>query len=486
MIDIQAKIHDRDALEFKVGYRTRKKLPVSDFEMNTWIFIPDVLDINSKTYDKASFYKDVRSNMRLITPGYLLRDLTEPECLPYKVLVKNCKSAPSDPTRQNMKELESSVKMFASIVKSSVRNAYRHIKFNKIDADRIPLCRSFIADTETVLSLYRQLRQLVNISEKASAALDYYSYGDEFMSNVAAQHTYRLLEWVKKNYREDFDSIDKICAPFLDREFQYKQEMKYALLKEDEGLNNRAFVHHSSLLKKYIESNLYLEAKKKSNTVVVEQIIFSLAAGIAMIFATVISFSFQQTYGNFTIPFFMALVISYMMKDRIKDFFRYYFFVKMGGKYYDNRIKIGIHDDKIGWCKESVDFITSEKLPRPVKEKRNRTNLLEANRGIEEQIMLYRKKLRLRRANLNKISQYPFVGVNDIIRFNLSEFMKRMDNDSVPVFAYKGGGNYQKIDADKVYYLNYVIQCVYQEQVEYKRYRLCISMRGLKEIEEIK
>ena len=37
-----------------------------------------------------------------------------------------------------------------------------------------------------------------------------------------------------------------------------------------------------------------------------------------MIFATGIAFAFQQKYGNFTIPLFVALVISYMLKDRIK------------------------------------------------------------------------------------------------------------------------------------------------------------------------
>ena len=68
MIEIQAKIHDKFSIEFKVGFITRKRLAISDFVMNTWIFVPHSLDINPMTYDKTRFYRDIKSNVRLITP----------------------------------------------------------------------------------------------------------------------------------------------------------------------------------------------------------------------------------------------------------------------------------------------------------------------------------------------------------------------------------------------------------------------------------
>ena len=40
MIDILPKIHDRNTLEFKVGYKAPDGTAYHDFEMNTWIFIP--------------------------------------------------------------------------------------------------------------------------------------------------------------------------------------------------------------------------------------------------------------------------------------------------------------------------------------------------------------------------------------------------------------------------------------------------------------
>ena len=38
---------------------------------------------------------------------------------------------------------------------------------------------------------------------------------------------------------------------------------------------------------------------------------------------------------------------------------------------------------------------------------------------------------------------------------------------------------------DKVYYLNFVIQCKYEQKSEYKRYRVCLCSDGIKDIYEM-
>ena len=68
MIDILTKIHDRFSIEFKMGFRTRPRQRSGDFSVYMWIFVPNSLDINPSTYPKSKFYRDVKSNVRLITP----------------------------------------------------------------------------------------------------------------------------------------------------------------------------------------------------------------------------------------------------------------------------------------------------------------------------------------------------------------------------------------------------------------------------------
>lgn len=485
MIEIQAKIHDKNTLEFKVGYVARRKLPVSEFDMNTWIFVPYSLDINPKTYFKNNFYRDVRSYVRLITPSYLLRDLVSPDILPYRLLYEACLNVTSQPTQTNLKKYESEIKMYASILKSAIRNAYVHIKNNAIDADRMFLCNEFLSNLQSILEQYRGLRKVVNVSSINNQYLSCFNYADEFISNVMEQHVYRLLNLLKNNFPADYDVLKQRMQELLDNELHYKKQMHYNYVKVDSEDNNSRFVYHASMLKKYIESDLYLAAHKRRNTFFLEQIAFSIAAGISMIFATVIAFSFQQTYGNFTLPLFIALVISYMFKDRIKELIRYYFANKLGSRFFDNRISIRVNNRKIGWSKEGFDYISNEKLPRYVWEKRGRTSPMETSRRIYEQVILYRKRVHLKRKNVKETSPHPILGVNDIIRYNLSEFMRKMDNPEMPVYANLGNGNFELVEGEKVYYLNFIIQCKYQGQSEYKRYRVCLNRKELKDIEAI-
>lgn len=86
MIDIQVRVHDRFSVEFKIGYVVRKDLKVNDFMMNTWIFVPNSLDINPFTYSKNQFYRDVKSNIRLITPIYELSEVADSQSLPFMFL----------------------------------------------------------------------------------------------------------------------------------------------------------------------------------------------------------------------------------------------------------------------------------------------------------------------------------------------------------------------------------------------------------------
>ncbi len=75
MIEQKLKKHNDFSFEIKFSYMARRKQPVSEFAVNIWFFIPNSLDINHYTYDKKDFYRDLKSNIRLITPVFLLKDI---------------------------------------------------------------------------------------------------------------------------------------------------------------------------------------------------------------------------------------------------------------------------------------------------------------------------------------------------------------------------------------------------------------------------
>ena len=81
-----------------------------------WIFVTNSLDINPSTYSKANFYRDVKSNVRLITPRYLMRDIANGKESPAERVRQAMTHMASDPTRTAIAEYESQIKIFAAIV----------------------------------------------------------------------------------------------------------------------------------------------------------------------------------------------------------------------------------------------------------------------------------------------------------------------------------------------------------------------------------
>lgn len=483
MIDDLIEIHDKFSVEIKLGFNTRKKQEISDFSVNTWIFIPNSLDINRHTYDKTDFYRDLKSNIRLITPAYLLRDIAACDKAPFSLVEKSFEQVASEPTRTRASAYEYHIRMFVSIAKSALRDEINHIIANGVDDDIVYLIDGYIENVTAIAENYRQLRRIINVPSVSKELMNYYTFGDEFLSNLIEQHTFKLLAGLQ--YQPRFS--ENIRAKLMDKvnaEVHYKRVKEYPVVEKDSPDRNRDLVFRLSLLKKYAENELFLTTNKRRDGIWIEQVYLSIAAGISMIFATAIAFSFQQKFGNFTMPFFVALVVSYMLKDRIKELTRYYFAHRLGRRFFDHRTDITLSDHNIGWSKESMDFITEDKAPPEVIAIRNRSAILEANnRNNREKIILYRRLVRLNRKSLDECSQYPTNGMNDIIRFNVSNFIQKMDNPVVPLFIPGEDGNLAIVKGEKIYYINLIFQFKNEEQSEYKRYRIVLNRKGISDIE---
>ena len=78
MINIKAKKHDNYSVEFKFGFNCSMNGVRDEFKVNAWMFVPNSLDINEEVYGKKQFYRDIKSNVRFITPSYLLREIARP------------------------------------------------------------------------------------------------------------------------------------------------------------------------------------------------------------------------------------------------------------------------------------------------------------------------------------------------------------------------------------------------------------------------
>ncbi len=487
MIEKNVKIHDKFSLELKFGYSTRRTVKENLFEINTWIFIPNSLDINRQTYSKTDFYKDLKTNIRLITPEFLLRDIADRKKSPFIHLENSFKALAASPTRSNAREYEHQIKMFNSILQSSLRDHREHTIRNIETEDRDYLISNYLQSSRDILSNYRSLRHIIAVPTVSRELFSLYLIGDEFMSNLIEQHTFLMADEIRKLFPELYNQISPMLMEHIRSETEYRKSKGYQVAESRGEEEIRELIYRRGTLKKLFESQLFLATRKKKDGFIAEQLIYSIAAGFAMIFATGIAFAFQQKYGNFTIPLFVALVISYMLKDRIKELTRYYFAGKLKKIFFDHKTRISVTPEKsVGWCKESFDFVSAEKVPADILRKRSKSVALEAwsDRGWEK-VVLYRKLMKLDRHSLDGIfTHYTITGVNDIIRFNVANFVHNTDNPEIP-FRTLAGEDFEELAGQKVYYLTFVIDLKYDGENQLTLYRVTFNRSGILKVDSL-
>ena len=477
MIDIQTKIHDKFSVEFKIGFSGREGVKEDHFDVNSWIFIPNGLDINKQTYSKERFYADMKSNVRLLTPAFTLKQMLEGEEAPLHHVKNALEAVTAEATEERLNEFEFQLKLFASIFKSSIRNESAHLMAHPDEPDICDRCLSYVDDVSRVLQAFRGLRD--SIGQEHEALVTKMNYADEFISHQADIRTMKVLKAVNRSDAQQMKEAFKVLADMIVEEKDYKTSRGYSHAVIGDKDNNRRLLYRHSLLKKYIESALFLKVNTTQDGQAVKQISFSLAAGLAMMVYLLVTMPFQKYLGNYPSLIFFILVLFYILKDRIKELTRWLFAYQLKDKYYDNKTVVSIKNKAIGWLKEGMDFITDDKVPDEVLKLRNRNKLEAENKLLEEKIILYRKRVEIDNVVLRNQFDYEFKGINDIIRYHINYLTKKMDNPESEITCLDENRQIQNVMAERVYNLHFVLQFKWEDQVEYKVFHVVVNRNGI-------
>lgn len=486
MISIQAKKHDNFSVEFKFGFNCSMDGVRDDFKVNAWMFVPNSLDINEEVYGKKQFYRDIKSNVRFITPSYLLREIAQDDSRPLSLLRAAMEKAAVARSESSLAEYEYHLKMFAAIFKSALRNQATHLRNARSLAEASYLVDEYLSDAETILAKFRSLYSIIDVPSVSDQTRSYFRLCDEFITHMVEIQTIRIVRRIdaSAHSQEEFALRERFARMVMEQR-EYKKRMGYDVLNGEVN-HDRRLVHHRGMLKKFIESDLYINLQKKKDGVAVEHLMYSIAAGVAMIFATGIAWYFQIKYGNITWPLFVVLVISYMLKDRIKDLLRYYFAHRLGNKYYDKKATVTIGKTSVGEIKEGFDFISSSKTPAEVLKMREKASSVEdESRIFEEKILLYRKHVTIDDVALSCNDDYPMRGINEIMRLHMNRFTNKMDNPQVPIDSVEEDGSICSVNVQKIYYVNIVFQLQHDGEVEYHHFRVIMTRDGILSIDEI-
>ena len=171
-----------------------------------------------------------------------------------------------------------------------------------------------------------------------------------------------------------------------------------------------------------------------------------------------------------------------MFKDRLKDWLRLIFARRVSNNVFDTRTDFSIKGRRIGWSKDSVDFIDGDKVIPEVMQMRNRMPLFDEVSGSDEKVLLFRKKVQVWSSELAKVSPFPMKGINDIMRFNITEVVRKMDNPNIPLSGAWEDEDFSPIVGKKIYRITFVFQCVYEGRTEYKRVIVKCDKNGIVEV----
>jgi len=478
VIEENIKIHDKFKFEIKFNYPIKDKK--TKYQIESYLFFPKTLGM-AESFNNDNFYESIQSYIRFKTPTILLKDIISKNGV-ITILKNNFETLVRDFNKKKKKNFENSIKLYGVIVKSSFREHSELIQKKTNNKDIDFLVNEYITHAKKVLEEYRKLRYIITVPTIREKTFAIYKYGNEYLSLIFNKYTYNILEDIKNN--EIINKKFRIkLLDLIKEETQYRIDNNLKIKINKDG-DNSLFLYRASNLKKYISSLLFLNTRTNKADTVITQIVYSLAAALSMVFATLVAFNAQQYFGNFTTPLFVALVISYVFKDRIKDLVKLYFHNNFRKRVFDYKTVIKDDDNKIGLANERATLLESKHLNDEIKKARIPKRFSLIQNGMRgEDIILYEKKIKIYNTALNEnLNGIKVDGINDIIRFDVSNYLKNMDNPTKKIYYYENN-DYSIIKAKRIYHINLVM--LYKDSKKnkvLKRFRIVLNRKGIVDI----
>ena len=504
LIESRIELHDSNQFEVKLDYSISPERGDNHYRVEAYFFIPRSLGIDAYTYSRDQFYADMQAYIRFKTPEVALGALVDPQNnhSPLHLLAAALQRAHrSSHDRAAHDSISHELRMLGCLVRANLRDRAVTLaeqlrsSRGRIDApptqvDDVRLSvRTLLAELDGVMGRFRALRPAFAEPVIPLWIREVYQYVDEYLSLTVETFLTLLVETIDGSggrMRSALTTARERLGTALLAERRHRRASGYQTVLQASGAEE-FFIYRSGLLKKFVSSVLFLEISKAKESRPAAEIIAAVAAGVAMLFATIAGLVSQARWGLNSLPFVLALIGSYILKDRIKDWLKQYFSRKMTRLLadYDVRIRDPETGVVLGRCREAFSFLSQNKVPDEVAAHRHRdaVSVIEAD-SKPEVVMKYEKDVHLDGRVIGE--QYgPLRDINDILRFNVSHFLVRTDDPVRTVRYYDPERDaVASVRCPKVYHVNVVFVLRAQEQVTLERVRVILDKRGIRRLEE--
>lgn len=503
-------MHDSNQFEVKLDYRIDPNRDLSRYRVETYFFIPKSLGITYYTYPREQFYADIQAYIRFKTPTVSLLSLIDPknDQSPFRRLQELMPNLLRDPQQADIAErISYELRLLGCLIRANVRDRVlvmcELLRDSTLQAtatrqqllhDTDTQSRTLLAEIHEVSAALRDLRGTFSEPVLPVALREVYQYVDEYLSLTLEYHLTLLL-----------DHMDR--APEARREpLPARDVLAQAIVQEQEGRRstgypqsyvspegNESFLYRRGLLKKFVMSVLFLEISKEKESRAAD-LFAAIAAGIAALFFTAAAIATQVWYALNSLPFILIAAVSYILKDRIKDWTKSYFASKLTRWLWDYNVRIEdpINGVTIGRCREAFCFMAPEQVSPDVLRRRHES----ATSAIEldlkrESIIRYEKDIHLLGKTIDGLHG-RLHEINDIIRFNINSFLPRTDDPVRTIRWFDAEHNrVDNVECPKVYHLNiiFVLRAHSAKQAkrppQIERVRVVLDKNGIRRLETL-
>lgn len=496
--DSEENVHIRDRLQFELKSEFSPQLGMScnEYVQEFYLFIPNSLQINTSTYSKSQFYLDQTNLIRYKTPEFTfdkLLDLNNP-LSPLSRVVNLCSM---EDTIDNRQHLADELKLLGNVVRSTLRKEIKEL-IGLLEA--LKTSENYADFQLRFDHLYQNINQLLEVYSSAEQKFlsnwndrVFYKqllYINQFLKNVITHYFTGLLESLRWENDEKLKAIDdKICNLLL-IEKEASDSLNHAK-KSDENTEEN-YVYRYGLLNKFVLDALSLSINRFTLEQRYQHWIGGFSAGLAMLLYISLFIWLGHIFVIDSILFILLTVVTYILKDRIKEWLRSFSYIQASRWFpdYTTQIKTPDHKSDLGTIRESFTFLDTNELSQEIKDARNidTHNVLETYQRPET--VIFYKRIVTINEPLQNSGRTRRNRLNVIFRFNIHRLLLKA-SDPIERHLLLDTENFKLIDKSfpKVYHLNLIIFSTIHHnghtQKTTKKLRIIIDKKGIKRIEPI-
>jgi len=486
---------DDHQFELKSEFILDPNNPKNTLTQEFYIFIPSSLQINETSYSKEFFWHDETNLVRYKTPKLTFKELNNPQNTQSPLAKINALKTYIYQS-ESLNKLMDELKLLGNIFRSSLRYRINEIVAD-IDDYRTPEITKqridiLIEDLKMTRRNYLNLQEELCLLSNDLLFKVNIKHIDEFMSLSMDFFLTGLLDIVRHHPEAQLQSCDGDLCELIKAEIEHR-EKNNLLPKKIKGSEerNESVLYRMGLLEKFTLEALMLNVYRQSWLDKYGGFAGAFAAGIAMLLYMSL-FAWKARYFAITsMPFVLLAVVFYILKDRLKEGIKKFFYAQAFRWFPDYSTEIlsptGRH---LGKLNESFLFIKEEQLPPGFLAIRN-FDFHEELQSLRrhESIIRYKKEVTLYpNAEMENTRRRE---INTIFRMNVHHFLEKANNALQTVLLFDPSKN-QIVERQmpKVYHLNMIIRDAYigpdqKKIVGIKKFRVVVDKNGIKRVEEL-